>query len=74
MTIDLLKVGEHAIITEIKDDTVLNELQKIGFFIGDEIIVQKIAPFGSPISIKTDNIEVAIRKEIAILIETEPIS
>lgn len=63
--------GHKAIIIHIKDEYVKNNLSKLGILINEEIYVSKIAPFGSPLSIRTQDAEIAIRKEIADLIDVQ---
>lgn len=67
------KTGQKVLVKEIKNPSVKNILQKFGILIKDEIVVTKIAIGGSPIAIKNNNTEIAIRKNIAEYIEVEPV-
>lgn len=67
------KTGQKVLVKEIKNSSIKNILQKFGILIKDEIVVTKIAIGGSPIAIKNNNTEIAIRKNIAEYIEVEPV-
>ncbi len=71
MYLNKIQQNKKAIITDIKDSNVKNNLSRLGIFVGNEIYVSKIAPFGSPISLKIKDFEIAIRKDVAKLIEVE---
>ncbi|MCX7729485.1 MAG: ferrous iron transport protein A [Bacteroidia bacterium] len=66
--------GKLVKIKAIKDLAAKNNLSRIGIFVNNEIYVSKISLGGSPIAIQTNDIEVAVRKDIASLIEVEVIS
>lgn len=68
-----IEKGQKVLIKDIKNIFVKNQLNKIGVYINEPIEVSKVALFGSPIAIKTFDTEIAIRKEIAELIEVEPV-
>ncbi|GIV26791.1 MAG: hypothetical protein KatS3mg027_0605 [Bacteroidia bacterium] len=63
--------GEKLVIKSIKDSHLKNYLGQIGIFTDQEIIVTKIAPFGSMIAVLTNDTEIAIRKEVAEVIEVQ---
>ncbi len=65
--------GERLIIKSIKDSNLKNYLGQIGIFTDQEIIVTKIAPFGSMIAVLANDAEIAIRKEVAEIIEVQSV-
>ncbi len=68
-----IKVGERVKIKEIKDLIIKNYLAQVGIFIHQEIVVSKIAPSGSMIALQTQDLEIAIRADIANYIEVQPV-
>lgn len=68
-----IKLGEKVKIKEIKDLTIKNYLAQVGIFIHQEIVVTKIAPFGSMIAVLANDAEIAIRKEVAEVIEVQSV-
>ena len=48
-TVDLLKIGEKAIITHVDLDKIPMKLLEMGCLPGNELEVIQIAPFGDPI-------------------------
>lgn len=63
MTICDLKLGEKAIIEEIKGDPKLaKRLLSLGCIEGTEIELKTIAPLGDPIIIKLRGFNLALRK------------
>jgi len=47
-----IEVGKRVLIKSIEKDDIFLKLMEMGFFPGETIIVDKIAPLGDPISIK----------------------
>ncbi len=65
--------GNKVLIKDIKDSAIKNDLGKLGIFVENEIYVSKVAIFGSPISLRTQDSEIAIRKDVAELIKVQKI-
>ena len=65
VTLNTLKIGQSAIITEIMiDDAVLKRrIQDMGFVKGEIITVVNVAPLGDPIAIAIKDCRVAVRKQ-----------
>lgn len=63
--------GRKVLIKNIKDAFVKNNLSKLGIFINNELYVSKIDVFGHLISLRTNDAEIAIRKDIADKIEVQ---
>jgi ferrous iron transport protein A len=71
-TVDLLKIGEKAIITHVDLDKIPMKLLEMGCLPGNELEVIQIAPFGDPIYLNVNNgSHLAIRMETAHEIEVE---
>ncbi|MFN7676773.1 ferrous iron transport protein A [Flavobacterium sp.] len=74
-TVDLLKIGEKAIITHVDLDKIPMKLLEMGCLPGNELEVIQIAPFGDPIYLNVNNgSHLAIRMETAHEIEVELIA
>jgi len=63
--------GKKVLIKDIKDVQLKTFFAQLGIFVGDEVYVSKIAPFGSPIALDTAGVEIAVRKDDADRIEVE---
>jgi len=71
-TVDLLKIGDKAIITYVDLDKIPLKLLEMGCFPNNELEIIQIAPLGDPIYINVNNgSHLAIRKETAHEIEVE---
>jgi len=71
-TVDLLKIGDKATITNIDLDKIPLKLLEMGCLPNNELQVLQIAPFGDPIYLNVNNgSHLAIRKETAREIEVE---
>jgi ferrous iron transport protein A len=71
-TVDLLKIGEKAIINHVDLDKIPMKLLEMGCLPGNELEVIQIAPFGDPIYLNVNNgSHLAIRMETAHEIEVE---
>ena len=69
-TVDLLRIGEKAIISRVDLDKIPLKLLEMGCLPDNEIEIIQIAPFGDPIYINVNNgSHLAIRKETAREIE-----
>jgi ferrous iron transport protein A len=71
-TVDLLKIGDKAIITYVDLDKIPLKLLEMGCLPNNDIEIIQIAPLGDPIYINVNNgSHLAIRKETAHEIEVE---
>ncbi|RKS01186.1 MULTISPECIES: FeoA family protein [unclassified Flavobacterium] len=71
-TVDLLKIGDKAVITYVDLDKIPLKLLEMGCLPDNDIEIIQIAPFGDPIYINVNNgSHLAIRKETAHEIEVE---
>src|SRR5215831_1083138 len=61
-----LKVGEHAIVRELKlDRPVAEHLMNLGFVPGLEVSVERSGPGGDPRVYRVEGTEVALRRELS---------
>jgi|GEM_PF-759106 len=66
LTLDKLKIGDKAEIVKLRRNPLLaKRFCEMGGVAGTLVKVEKIAPFGDPISIKLKGTEISIRKEEA---------
>lgn len=73
-SVDLLGIGEKAIIAYVDLDKIPLKLLEMGCLPNNEIEVIQIAPFGDPIYLNVNNgSHLAIRKETASFIQVEVI-
>ena len=71
-TVDLLKIGDKAIITYVDLDKIPLKLLEMGCLPNNELEIIQIAPLGDPIYLNVNNgSHLAIRKETAHEIEVE---
>ena len=71
-TVDLLKIGDKAVITYVDLDKIPLKLLEMGCLPDNDIEIIQIAPLGDPIYINVNNgSHLAIRKETAHEIEVE---
>lgn len=71
-TVDLLKIGDKAIVIYVDLDKIPLKLLEMGCLPGNELVVIQIAPFGDPIYLNVNNgSHLAIRMETAREIEVE---
>jgi ferrous iron transport protein A len=69
MTLNNLTENQSGIIKQINDETLAIQLLAMGFILGEEIKVERIAPLGDPILIISGNNYISIRKSDAQQIE-----
>ena len=73
MTLDMLKIGEEAVITAVNgiesDKALRNHLLDMGLIPGTAVTVVKTAPLGDPIEISVRGYSLTIRKSDAANIE-----
>lgn len=65
MTLDNLKENEKGIIESISNESLAIQLLAMGFLLGEEVKVERIAPFKDPIIITSGNNHISIRKKDA---------
>ena len=65
LTLDRLKQGQSAVIEGFSDDTVSIKLQELGCTIGEQIYLDKISPWGDPVSVSIAGYTFSIRKKEA---------
>ena len=71
-TVDLLKIGDRAIITHVDLDKIPLKLLEMGCLPDNELEIIQIAPLGDPIYLNVNNgSHLSIRKETAHEIEVE---
>ncbi|MCB0401272.1 MAG: ferrous iron transport protein A [Flavobacteriales bacterium] len=71
MTLDQLKENERAIIKHINDESLALQLLTMGFILGEEVKVERIAPLKDPILITSGSNHISIRKADAKSIEVQ---
>ncbi len=72
MTLDMLKIGESAIITSVGGEGPLRlRFLDMGIIPKTRIMIRKVAPMGDPIEIHLRGYELTIRIEDAKKIEVE---
>ena len=62
MTLDQLTENQSGIIRKINDENLAIQLLAMGFILGEEIKVERIAPFKDPILITSGTNYISIRK------------
>ena len=62
MTLDLLKENEKGIIESISNESLAIQLLAMGFILGEEVKVERIAPLGDPMIIASGVNYISIRK------------
>lgn len=65
ISLDLLKKGQKAIISEVLIDKIPLKLIEMGCMEGYEVTMIQKAPLGDPIYYKINDAHLAIRKDIA---------
>lgn len=73
-TVAGLKKGQKAVITEFNIDAIPLKLLEMGCLPGNLVQLIQVAPFGDPIYINVNDSHVAIRKDMAMEIDVEPIT
>ena len=69
MTLDQLSENESGIIKNIYDENLALQLLAMGFILGEEVKVERIAPLKDPILITSGSNHISIRKSDAKNIE-----
>lgn len=73
MTLDQLTENETGIINSINDEDLAIQLLAMGFILGGEVKVERIAPLKDPILITSGSNYISIRKNDAKNIDINPI-
>lgn len=73
-TLANLKRGERGIIKEFSEDNIPLKLLEMGCLPGNEVEMLQMAPFKDPMYLNVNGSYLAIRREIALLIEIDLIS
>lgn len=71
MKLSDLKAGDKAVIKGFEASDLELKLMEMGCIPGEEVWVEKIAPFGDPISIRIAGYSLSLRKNEANQIEVE---
>ena len=78
MTLDMLKIGEEAVITAVNgiesDKSLRNHLLDRGLIPKTKVMIRKVAPMGDPIEIHLRGYELTLRLDEARQIEVVPTS
>lgn len=69
-----LKRGERGIIKDFSEENIPLKLLEMGCLPGNEVQMLQMAPFKDPIYLNINGSHLAIRKEIALLIEIDLIN
>jgi ferrous iron transport protein A len=72
MTLDQLSENETGIINQINDEDLAIQLLAMGFVLGGEIKVERIAPLRDPILITSGTNYISIRKNDAKNVDINP--
>jgi ferrous iron transport protein A len=73
-TLANLKRGERGIIKEFSEDNIPLKLLEMGCLPGNEVEMLQLAPFKDPMYLNVNGSYLAIRREVALLIEIDLIS
>ena len=66
MTISEAAIGKRVVIKEIKNSPDVKErLRAMGITVGKVVTVERVAPFGTPLEIKSGNFRLAIAEKEA---------
>ena len=74
LTLADLKRGERGIIKEFSEENIPLKLLEMGCLPGNEVEMLQMAPFRDPMYLNINGSHLAIRREIALLIEIDLIS
>jgi Fe2+ transport system protein FeoA len=67
MTLATLKTGKKGLITkiEVDDGATKRRLMNMGLLVGEEVYVDRVAPFGGPIDITIKGYNISLHKKEA---------
>lgn len=71
-TVSNLKIGEKGVIKQVCMNNIPLKLLEMGCIPNKEVELIQIAPLNDPLYIKVNGSHIAIRREVADLIEIEP--
>ncbi|KAB1064717.1 FeoA family protein [Salibacter halophilus] len=71
MKLSDLKQGQEAIITEIEDSSVTEQLMEMGCLPGELVVIENVAPMGDPIAISVVGYKFSLRKADAAKVEVK---
>ena len=71
MTVDDLKLNEIGLVKGFLDNDIPLKLVEMGCVIGSELVVVKRALFNDPVYLQVNVTHLAIRRELAVLIEVD---
>ncbi len=72
MNLAMLKPGDRGRIIKIRTTGPMKRrLMDMGVLVGEEVLVEKLAPLGDPIQFRIKNYSLSLRKKEAELIEIE---
>ena len=74
LTLADLKRGERGIIKDFSEENIPLKLLEMGCLPGNEVEMLQMAPFRDPMYLNINGSHLAIRREIALLIEIDLIS
>lgn len=65
LTLDKLKIGQSAAVEGFSNSEISLKLQEMGCVVGEEIMMERVAPFGDPISVTVAGYSFSLRKKEA---------
>ena len=69
VTLAQCKVGDKVMLHKVLDKQLTIQLYSMGCVLGEEITIERIAPFGDPLIISIDDSFISIRRADAQLME-----
>jgi ferrous iron transport protein A len=69
MTLDQLKHGQEATVIGFTDDVLGTQLLEMGLVPGDPVTLERIAPLGDPIAVRTGEVLLILRRNEASTVE-----
>jgi ferrous iron transport protein A len=71
MTLDQLSPGQQATIIGFADDALGLRLLEMGMIPGDPVTLERVAPMGDPIAVRTGELLLILRKNEASTVEIQ---
>lgn len=65
VSLDQLKENESGVLDQVSDQDLLLQLMTMGFVIGDEIRLERVAPLNDPILISNQHNSISLRRSSA---------
>jgi ferrous iron transport protein A len=69
MTLDQLSPGQEATVIGFADDALGTQLLEMGMVPGDPITLERVAPMGDPIAVRTGELLLILRRKEASTVE-----